>query len=294
VGPFDSKKEFAALLERRIPVDYGRMAGRARAVFIGECRDVLAGKVELANSLAGLCELGFSNIALDAWPSDAQEALDEFAFRGRGKGELLSLLSGFSAEHSGALERVLDEVRRLNFEKRCGARVLALEVTGYIRRRYRAEFGNRVGLMREKKEAHMADVIAHFLKREKGAKVIALLPSVYAQTNHAPRRIEREAGVETVSIRLIGGKRRFPGAAVRFQRIAEEAIRAAGLAGERFCIQVPPSREGPFFDWLLHLPQTEGPGAAERSPLFIITRSLTILLQEALAMAAARDNEERF
>ncbi|MEM3030773.1 MAG: hypothetical protein QXH27_03500 [Candidatus Micrarchaeia archaeon] len=292
--PFASVEGFYALLEKRAPVDWARIAGRARALFIGECRDVLAGKAELTENLSGLCGLGFSNLALDAWPSDAQGALDEYAFRGRGREDALAPLAAFPPEHRAALARLLDEVRRLNFEKTCRARVLALEVTDYIRRGYLREFGRQTALMREKKEEHMADVIAHFLKREPSARVVALVPSVYAQTNHAPRRVETAAGVETVSVRLIGGKKRFPGAAVRFQRIAEKAIRRAGLAGERFCVQLPPSTRGPFFDWLLHLPQAEEPSRAERSPLFILGRGLGILLQEARAKLAGIDNEEKF
>lgn len=285
---------FSALLERRAPVDWARIAGRARALFIGECRDVLAGKKELVQNLRMLCTLGFTGMATDAWPSDAQGALDEFVLRGRGREDALAPLAAFPAEHRAALAELLDEVRRLNFTQTCRARLLALEVTDYIRRRYMQEFRHRSALMREKKEEHMADVIAHFLKREPGAKVVALIPSVYAQTNHAPRRVETVAGIETVSVRLIGGKRRFPGAAVRFQRIAEEAVRRAGLASERFCIQLPPSRKGPFFDWLIHLPQTEKPSGTERSPLFVVSRWLHIALQEVRAIVSEPDNEERF
>jgi hypothetical protein len=238
--PWASAQSAAAeVASRKQPVDYATILGRARVLLAGENHANTAIRAHLAGRAEHIRHAGFTHYGIEAGPA-GQPAIDALH-----RGERVDLsrvdLGPGGADYELAVRAMAAQ----------GLRIVFVDVDTAAQQ--------KVG--REGREQHITDHIAAALASDPDTRILVLIGGFHTGKTPMTDGIKStrtrldEAGIDTVTVEIVGGTLSIP-------RILTDAAAAAGAADEEFMLDLrgdQTSRSVPFgagnTDWVIHLPQ---------------------------------------
>lgn len=256
VNPFETVHNSIRYIQtEREPINYSKIVTpETRVLAIGEAHTIAGHKQELAKILPQLRQSGFTHLAMEFWPSDMQEALDEFQSTDTGREKL----EEYARKKQG---RMGDEyVAVVEAAKKAGIRVMAIDISQNERKIYDSTKADEW----DKREHTMVAGVKKALEENEQYKVIT-----YTGGMHAAKGTSTMAallvtdGYPVSSASLVSaideGRTNF-----------EKALVQTGLRNERF--MTPALKNYPKstakYDWMINIPNNNPTNSSHFSVAF--------------------------